>query len=460
MTAIARLSAADLANLVLESPENLMHEGALGVLDGAGILDASGHVPIGQIRAHIAARLALVPMLRRVVRAPGWLLGRPVWVDYPDFAIEDHVQVAPLDEPGARGALAFAERQMAVLMDRSKPLWRIWFLEGYAPGQVGLLIKLHHALADGPAMINLVARLFDREPAPFEFPQRRWQAEPPPTAGELFRDNLRRRAAGSRSLGFRASARSLRGAIRTMREGRGAPRTSLNVPIGAARRLAALSLPFDDVSSVAHAHRVKVNDVFLCIVSGGLREVLLRRGEPTEGFRIQAAVAVSLHAEGDASTSGNLVGEVVVPLDVGSLDATARLARIAQVSAKAKRAQRAVFSQELMYLIARSPLAGACLTRQHVINVLTTNLHGPKSPLYFAGARLLEAAGIPPIAGNVTVSFAALSYADRLTLTVITDARAWPDRNVLVDGMRASWNELAGSTSSEPAYELPSRSRR
>jgi diacylglycerol O-acyltransferase / wax synthase len=442
---IARLSAADLTNLVLESPESRMHQAALGVLDGAALVDASGRVRLDEVQAHFESRLARVPELRSVLWKPGLLGGRPIWVDYPGFEIADHVHVARLDEPGERGALAFAERQMPVQMDRSKPLWQVWFLEGFAPGQVGLLIKLHHALADGPAMINLVAQVFDLEPAPFERPAEVWQAAPPPAARELIRDNLRRRLTSLLRLPSNLRARDLRGAMAAMREGRRAPRTSLNAPIGATRRLESIPIPFDDVRSIAHAHGVKINDVFLCIVAGALRQVLLRRGEPTDDVRLHASVAVSLHDAGDVSTTGNRVAEMVVPIDVGRLDPELRLAMVAAAAGRAKKVQRAVLTQDLLYLAARTGLAKVYIERQHMINVLTTNLPGPPVALYFAGARLLGAAAIPPIAGNVTVSFAALSYAGRLTVTVVADARAWPDLDVLVEGLRSTWNELAGT---------------
>jgi hypothetical protein len=148
MEAINRLSAADLTNLIIESDENLMHEAALGVLDGATLLDAEGRIRLDAIQAHFEFRVTRVPELRRVLRTPGHFQGRPLWVDFPGFDIKDHVHAAMLDEPGDRGALEFAERQIAVPMDRSKPMWQVWFLAGYGPGRVGLLIKLHHALAD------------------------------------------------------------------------------------------------------------------------------------------------------------------------------------------------------------------------------------------------------------------------------------------------------------------------
>jgi hypothetical protein len=167
--------------------------------------------------------------------------------------------------------------------------------------------------------------------------------------------------------------------------------------------------------------------------------------------RIHASVAVSLHSDGDATTSGNLVGTMIVPLDVGASDEIARLREIAAAVVQAKASQRAAVTSEFMYLLARTGLTRFYIRRQHMINILTTNLQGPPAPLYFAGAQLLKASAIPPLAGNVTVSFAALSYAGRLMLTVVADARTWPDLEVLVDGIRAAWAGLA--TTLVPAEE-------
>jgi WS/DGAT/MGAT family acyltransferase len=451
MGEIVRLSAVDQANLIVEAPDAPMHEAALGVLDGASLLDADGHVRIDQVRAHVEARLDRIPELRRVLFRRR-LLGGPSWVDDPAFRIEDHVLLTRLPEPGGQAqALAFAEQRMAVLMDRSRPLWEVWFLEGFAPDRVGILVKLHHAVADGRAMVNIIGQIFDLEPGAFEKPRASWSASPPPSRRDLLEDDLRR-AAGwwRRRVGALAHpialARSWAGSYRSLmavaRQGGGAPRTSLCRPIGISRRVAVTRVSLDEVKAVAHRQGVKVNDVFLAVVAGGLRQVLFHRGEHVDADGLHASVAVSLHHPGDTTTSGNLVGTMIVPLPVDGGDARARLARIAAACSVAKATQPATVSPRLMVALARSRLIRFYIRRQHFINVMTTNLPGPPVPLYFGGARLLDAAAIPPIAGNVTVSFAALSYDRQLNLSVIADARAWPDFAVLDGAMQSSWLAL------------------
>lgn len=458
MATLERLSLADLTNLAIESRDTPMHQAAFAVMDT---------VRLDDLRRHLEARLDCVPELRRVLRTTRPPQGGPLWVDDTDFHIAHHVHGAALPPPGGEAAaLRFVEARMAELMDRSRPLWEMWLLEGYGPGRVGLLIKLHHALADGPAMVNVLGRIFDLSPSDAADPPAPWRPAPPPSRGELVRDNLGLWAGGFARAGrrllhplrpARIAAASCRGVFETTRRGWNAPRTSLNRPIGVGRRIAVLRTSLTEVKDVAHRAGVKVNDVFLYVVAGGLRRLMESRGEELESSPLRASVAVSLHPSDDGATTGNLVGTVVVPLPVERLEPGAMLTRIAAASSLAKSRQRAVVTSGLMVFLAKTGFTRWYIRRQHLINVLTTNLPGPPMPLYLAGARLEDAIAIPPIAGNVTVSFAALSYAGDLNLSVIADAASWPDLDVLVEGMRVAWDELAGTATAVEASVTWSR---
>ena len=462
MRPLERLSLSDLTNLAIEAPDSPMHQGALAVMDGKGLLDADGRVRIHTIRRHIERRLGRAPELRQVLFRTGPLEGRPLWIDDPHFDIANHVQVATLPSPGGQqAALCFAEAAMAELMDRRLPLWEIWFLERYGGGKVGIFIKLHHALADGPSMLNMLAQLFEVDAASVEAGRTAWTPQPPPPARVLFADNVARKG-GLLATAVRrilhpwpllgTALRSVRASVEALRQGRGAPRTSLNRPIGPRRRVAVLGLPLDEVKAIGHARGVKLNDVFLDVVAGGLREVLAGRGELAAGRPIRASVAVSLHGAGDSSQVGNHIGTMIVPLPVDEPDAVSRLAAIAAATQTAKRRQQAAVPPSAMAVagLALTGLTRFYIRRQHMINILATNLPGPPVPLYFAGARIEDAIAIPPIAGNVTASFAALSYLGTLNLSVYADADAWPDLNVLMAGMRTAWQALA-APSSPPA---------
>jgi diacylglycerol O-acyltransferase len=451
---INRLSLADLTNLAFEGPDTPMHQGALGVLEGKTILDAEGRMRIDQVRAYLAFKLDRVPALRQVLFRTRSFEGRPLWVDDPAFRIENHILVARLPAPGGEEqASRFAEQKMGGLMDRSRPMWELWFLEGYGEGKVGIFLKLHHVLADGAAIVNILAQLFDMDPETDRGHQSRWSPSPPPSAGALLLDNLDRKrrlvAGAARRLGHpivlaRGLVASVRGTWEVLKEGRGTPRTSLNGHVGAARRVGVIRMPLAAIKTIAHARHATVNDVFLDLVASGVREVLAERRELHGGMHVHASMAVSLHARGDLATVGNQVGTMIVPLPVsGDDDPDARLALIADATRRAKARQRAAIPQAVTVLIAVSGLGRLLIRHQRLVNVLVTNLPGPQFPLYVAGARLRDAYAIPPIAGNVTLSLAGLSYDGQFDLSMHADAASWPDLDVLLDGIRAGWRRLA-----------------
>jgi diacylglycerol O-acyltransferase len=459
MPALERLSVADLSNLAIEATDTPMHQGALGVLDGQPLLDADGRVAIERVRSHLQARLERVPELRKILYQTGPFQGRPLWVDDPAFAVENHVLVGRLAAPGGETeALKFAEGMMASLMDRTRPLWQLWFLEGYGGGKVGIFLKLHHVFADGPAILNIIALLFDLEPGILDSPSP-WSPSAPPPALALVLDNMSRKGRAMKRaarrlahpvlLGASAGA-ATRGIWAALQEGRGAPRTSINRPIGATRRVGVVRLSLADVRSVAHETGVKLNDVFLDLIAGGLRAVLVSRGVAVDGMDIRASMAVALRPS-RTDLVGNHAGTMIVPLPLGEAGAAARLATIAANTARAKAKQRGAVPQAFMVALALSGLTRFFIRRQHLVNVLVTNLSGPQFPLYVAGARLLDAVPIPPIAGNVTASFAALSYDGNLDLSVHADREAWPDLEVLLEGMRSSWRELYAARAVVPA---------
>jgi WS/DGAT/MGAT family acyltransferase len=449
---IERLRLADLTNLAVEAADTPMHQGGLGVLDGEHLLDSAGHVDIERVRVHLERRLNRVPELRRRLWKTGPLEGAPLWVDDSSFNIENHVLLAHLPAPGGEPrAIEFANEAMAGLMDRSRPLWQLWLLEGYGPGEVGVLLKLHHVLADGTAVLKIITLLFDLQPEVVEAPAKSWSPALAPTHGLLIRDNIARKGdtlvRASRRIAHpvvlvRSTAVACRALWEMVREGFGAPRTSLNRPIGSRRGLAVLRLPLRDVKDLAHARGVKVNDVILNLVAGGLREVLLARGERVDGISLRASMAVLMPTSQTDSVVGNHAGTMIVPLPVGEANPAVRLAAIAAATLRAKGKQRAAVSQLFTVAMAVSGLTRFFIRRQRLVNILETNLFGPPFPLFIAGARMRDAYAITPVAGNVTASFAALSYNGKLDLGVHVDADAWPDLDNLMRAMSAEWRAL------------------
>jgi hypothetical protein len=225
--------------------------------------------------------------------------------------------------------------------------------------------------------------------------------------------------------------------------GRGAPRLSINRPVTGDRHLRTIRLDLDTVKAAAHAQGAKVNDVVLDLVAGGLHELLDWRGEPVAGVCVHASVAVSLRGPDVPARTGNQVGSrlVALPLDAHASD---RLDQIASATRRARAEQRAASAAGFMMLLARAGLTPAVTRHQHLVNVFVSNMAGPTIPLYLMGAEVLEAIAITPIAGNVGLSFGALSYAGKLTITVAADSTQAADVDVLLAGMERAWTELAG----------------
>ncbi len=461
MKPLARMSAADLTNLALEAPDTPMHQAVLAAVEAAPLRAADGSVLIERLREHVASRLERVPQLRQVVHRPGLFRGRPLLVDDPHFRIENHVLLESLRSPGGEeAAIAFAEKRLGECLDRSRPLWAIWILDGYSADRLGLLVVLHHAIADGPAMVNILAQVFDIERLPPAEAVTAWTPVAAPSGGELFRDNVTQRLATLKRwivalMHPRPTAQTAFMAARALleewRQADGAPRTSLNRPVGIGRRVRAMHVSLDEAKAISHRLGVKLNDVFLFVVARGVRRALTARGENVRDLAVHASIAVTRPSVRSATVSGNHVGTVLVPLPIGVEDSRAEIAAIAAATAKAKTSQEASLSMELMVVLAETGVARAFTRRQHMLNLLTTNLPGPPVPLYLAGARVEAPVAMAPTAGNVTLSFAALSYEAELCFSLVADAAAWPDVAAVSDGMACGWRELQALESASNA---------
>jgi diacylglycerol O-acyltransferase / wax synthase len=428
--------------------------GALAILDGTSLLDRDGRFRIEAVRAVIGSRLHLLPRFRQLLVRPPQGLGWPVWVDAPSFELADHVGVVPLPAPGDQAQLLLAcERLRRRRLNPARPRWEAWFLPGLAGGRVGLFLRMHHAMADGVAGVAAFGALLDLAadtPAP---PAPPWSPAPVPSAAELLADNARRRAQGlTRTLaGLAKPASMLQSARRTLPVWREvfteqrAPRTSLNRPIGPDRKLALIRSHLDLAKEVAHAHQAKVNDVLLAAIAGGLRDLLLSRGEHVGDLVLRTIVPISLHREQPGQAQGNQDSTMVVPLPVGEPDPLRRLHLItAQTAERKKKARPPVTSGIFQFAAAQRALCRH-LPRQRYMNVSLSNVPGPPIPLYLAGAPLLEVFPLVPIVGNVTLAVVVLSYAGQLNLTAVADQDSCPDVEVFASGVRNALDELAQS---------------
>jgi WS/DGAT/MGAT family acyltransferase len=427
--------------------------GAIAVLDGASLVDATGRFRIEEVRDRIGGRLPSLTRFRQRLYMPRRGLGWPLWVDADSVDLAHHVDVVPVAAANEAELLSACEQLRRRPLDRSQPLWMMWFLPGLPQGRVGLFMKLHHAVADGVAGVAAFGAFLDLTPDATAPSASQWTPAPMPSNSQLFRDNLSRRAQAMRSFvstlthpgdTVRAIRRDLPAVREAFGEGR-APLTSLNRRVGSDRRLALIRSSLDVVKGTAHAQGGTVNDVLLTAVAAGLRELLHSRGESVEGLVLRAMVPVSLHHEQPGQARGNLDGVMMVPLPVGEPDNVRRLQWIAAETARRKTKPRppggTLFRNRI---IQRAFIRHAA--RQRFMNVYVANVPGPPVPLYLDRAPLLEVFPVVPIMGNLTLGVGALSYAGQLNLTVVADRDACPDVQIFVESARSSLDELARST--------------
>src|SRR5512133_2955385 len=316
-----RVGASDLFLLLWDDYGWSSDIGGLAICDGAGLLDADGRVRIEAVRRRLEPRLHLVPRFRQLLYRPRLGLGWPLWVDAPSFDIANHIRVHAVAPPGDEAQLLAACQELARhRLDPARPLWELWLLPGLPERRVGAFLRLHHAVADGAAALAAFGALLDLSadaPTPVA-PV--WTPTPIPTARELLGDNLRRRG---QELGHGWSTLTHPG--RTLQQARRAlpawqevlteqpaPRTSLNRPVGADRRLAVIRGSLDVTRDIAHAHQAKINDVVLAAVAEGLRQLLTTRGEDIQGLVQRAMVTISRHQEQPGQAQGNKPGWMMV----------------------------------------------------------------------------------------------------------------------------------------------------
>jgi len=450
-----RLSIQDAGFLYLEHAGLPQHVAILAVAEGGPLHDPDGRLRVAAVRQELAGRLQLVPRLRQRVLCPRVGQGLPLWVDDPGFDLANHVQVVQVPAPGGeRELLELCDEFCLRLLDRARPLWELWLVTGLAAGQVGLVLKLHHSLADGLAAVQLAGILLDGT-TDAHSPVAPWQPRSAPSGWALGADNLRGRSAALATALTRlghpgrlaAQARVLAGAAQLAAGGRRQRRSVLRRPVGGRRRLAVVRAQLTVVKDVAHGHGATVNDLLLAAVTGGLRALLLARDTPVEGLTLYASVPVALRAQADTAGFGNQVGLMVVPLPVGEPDPVQRLWQVTRATAERKRRPELLASLRPAGSLTILRALNRYSRHQRIVDVFVTNVPGPKRPLYLMGARLVEAFPVVQVAGNVPLSVALLSYAGQLNIGIQSDPDGLPDLDVFADGLRRSLEELGAATS-------------
>ncbi|MEU2347493.1 wax ester/triacylglycerol synthase family O-acyltransferase [Modestobacter sp. NPDC049651] len=452
---VARLTALDASFLYLEESGLPMHVGGVLVLEPpAGGLDLAALVQL------VSARLPLVPRYRqKVVEVPGHL-ANPVWVDDPAFDLGYHVRRSALPRPGTQEQLLdLVARLTARPLDRSRPLWEMYLVEGLAGDRVAVVTKTHPALVDGLGAIDIGQVILDTSPdgtgdagsAPP--PTAEWRPRRPPGAAalvwEAVEEYLQRPSAVAETArtaagDIRATAGRWAGALGGLVQAVArttvspAPSSPLNAPIGRQRRVAVARAALDDLRTVRKELGGTVNDVLLATVAGALREWLLSRGEPVVGSTtVRALVPLSVRGDDDA---GNHVSSFLVDLPVGETNPRVRLARISFAMAALAQSGRSVGASTLSTLSGFAPptlhalgaRAASGLSRR-LFNLVITNVPGPQVPLYVGGARMREVYPVVPLARGQGLSIGLTSYDGTVYVGLNADRDTIGDVDVLAD---------------------------
>ena len=459
-----RLSPLDASFLFAEDRTRPMHTGGVMTFAAPDGFDFDAFVAL------IGQRLGLVPRWRQKVREVPAHLGLPVWVDDADFDLDYHVRHSALPAPGTDEQLrALVGRLLGRRLDRSRPLWEIYLVEGLANGRFAVVTKTHHAMVDGLASMDVGELLLDPNPQVRETPPDGWRPAPEPSPLDLAADAVREAMRRPRTvLDLAARARAdvqevMAGLERTVETlvsaTSGRPVQPLNAVTGAQRRYGMARTTLADHRAVRATCGGTVNDVVLAVVTGALRRWMMTRGEPlTAGATVRALVPVSVRTRrGGAPASGNSISAYFVDLPVGEDDPLHRLEGISAAMVEHKSSGRAVGATTLIRLAGLAPPTlhslGVRIASQfssHSFNVLVTNVPGPPRPLYAMGARMIDMYPVVPLAGGQAVSIGITSYDGNMHYGLNADRDALPDVDVLADAMPDALAELRAVSARSP----------
>jgi diacylglycerol O-acyltransferase / wax synthase len=451
-----RLSAVDAAFLHQEGDATHMHIGAIARF-------AAPAPPYADVLEHIRSRLHLVPRYRQKLAVPPGRFGRQRWIDDPRFNLEYHVRHTALPRPGDdERLLRLAGRVFSQRLDRTKPLWELWMVEGLDEGRWALVSKTHHSLVDGVSGVDLTTMLFDLHPDPRpEEPPGVWVPHPEPSSAQLAAASLTSAARRGLGLPLRTAAlaaqpsqavaqarEALGGLAEVVRAGMSsAPDTALNVAISPHRRIAIVPADLDDFKLVKNAFGGTVNDVVLAVVAGALRDWLHSRGLRTEGLEMKACVPVSTRAPEHDGALGNRITQLIAPLPIHLADPVERLRFISEAMAGIKQSKQALGAE----LIAGAqdfapPTILAQSSRMNFstrfYNLLVTNIPGPQFPLYLLGRELEGMYPVAFLAGDRALAVAIMSYNGRMNFGLIGDYDAMADIDVVAEGIAHALKEL------------------
>jgi diacylglycerol O-acyltransferase / wax synthase len=453
-----RMSTLDAGFYLVEHENVPMHIGSVVVFEGPA-------PPYKKVVKLYAGKIPLVPRYRKVVRTTPLQLFGPYWADDERFDIGYHVRRATVPEPGGPGELsALAAEIFANPLDRSRPLWEAWLLDGIAGGGWAILSKVHHCMVDGVGGTELLTTLFElgpdtrRPPPPV-----RWEPEPRPSVLSQVAGGLRdgvtwplRQVATVPGLVMQrlripadlpSFGRGLTGSARRLTE---PSASSLNGPVGPERRWTWTTASYSEVKQIRQGLGGTVNDVLLAVITRGFRDLLEARGELTDGLVVRSLVPVSVRGKDEHGMITNRISAVLANLPVSEPDPVRRLRLLQHQMSDLKRTHQAVgaeFLTEVLGMAAPTLLAlglrAALRLRQPLVQTVTTNVPGPPFPLYVLGRKMTGSYPYVPIANNIRIGLAIFSYLGSFAFGVTADPKSVPDLDVLINGIGHGMAELS-----------------
>jgi diacylglycerol O-acyltransferase len=461
-----RLTAMDNTFLLSETPTTPMHVAAIEIFEVGPLRTEQGGIDIRAVRAAYASALDQIPRYRQKLL---WIPieDRPVWVDDPDFNLDYHIRHVSLPRPGGESELKHvASRVLANHLDRRRPLWEVWVVEGLERDRFALIVKTHHCMLDGSAGVEMAQVLLSPSPDATVSEPKLWKPRPAPTRFELLRDETRRYATvplrALRSirefrdevqdigaeLGSRAGAlRDFFGATTTL-----CSDTPINGTLSPHRRFSWLNMGLADVKAVRKTMDCTVNDVFLATVTGACREYLKGRDVNLDDIVFRASTPVSLRGADERGQMGNRVSSWFVDLPISQPDRPAQLAAIHAETQRFKESNQAIGMDMLMAAAEFAPsgiLALGAGLASGPINTIVTNVPGPQFPLYMLGARMLAMIPKVPLMQNIGLGIALMSYDGRVFWGFTADYDLVPDLEHFVDLVRTSFAGLASAAGVE-----------
>ena len=460
-----RLSSVDASFLTNEKGSAHMHVGAILIFEGPP-------PRYTDLVEHVRGRLALVPRFRQRLVVPPLEAGRPLWADDVNFNLSYHIRHTALPEPGGEAQLKrLAGRVFSQQLDRSKPLWELWLVQGLERDRFALLTKTHHAMVDGVSGVDIGTVLFDLEPVPAPVAiEDGWVPQPEPGTTELVARGISEAATAPIKLAERAieavrhpesTARKAVEALEGVSEvfsgfAHPAPDVPLNQEIGPHRRYVWARSELATFKAIKGSLGGTVNDVVLAAVTGSIRNWLHQRGVRTEGLELRALVPVSIRAEDERGNLGNRIALMRGPLPVYIEDPVRRLRTISEEMADLKNSKQALGAEVISRFNDFAPptlLAQASRINfsTRLFNLIVTNVPGPQLPLYVLGRELEEVFPVAFLPQNHALAVAIMSYNGKVGFGLLADYDSMEDIEILGSGITDSLAELEAAAGTSAA---------